>query len=529
MDLHHAQMNPARDQKDWQLTILDRLIIGMLLLVGVFACVLRFVSLNYGYSFDEVFSVMVARMPWHALVQTLHAEGTNPIAYFALVKIWGALTGFGDVSVRILSSLLGTVAAFLLGFMARSWWGRRAGALAFALGSGSAVLFIMSREARMYALLSLLIIGSMLLFWRWQERRSASAAVSYGIVTMMALLTHMTAITVVCAQAAFVLLMRATAKQRLLRMVIVMIPVILSLAVWYVGVFQFRIAHPIGYPIFNRNTHGFLSTTFEVLRDYVTFYHGAHVMPHAVVPPFYVARGLMALTTVAGFLTAVVYAIRRTMRPDHPILGYVLLTFLCGMVPVALLRPMPKYFLSACIAMLLLVVYGLRVIWRRSVIAALCIAIVIAAATTTELPAIIRGEALPWPLIGRFVDQTTQQNDLILVHLWPDELTLRRYTVQPHDIRGIFPISTPPSFTSAMVFAHYNPAQVVTPNNIGPWLESVTSGRSRVWLVYINNDLFFNGHNILEWFDAHGWKLTSEPDISYAPSGTMRLYERITP
>jgi hypothetical protein len=195
----------------------------------------------------------------------------------------------------------------------------------------------------------------------------------------------------------------------------------------------------------------------------------------------------------------------------------------------AFIRPYPKYYLPACIAFVAIVTYGVALWWRKSPVAVTIMALVLCGAAATELPAVVRGEPLPWPEIARSIERNDAAGDLVLVHLWPDELTLRRYADGALDIRGILPISVPGGQSYAMTLAQYNPAQVVTADNIGPWLASATAGRSRVWLVFINDDAFFNGNYVPEWFQRSGWVASSSPDVRYAPKGTVTLYERRMP
>ncbi len=500
---------------------------------GVFAVMYRFIHLNYGFSFDEAFAAYVATLPWQTLLSVVQAEGRNPPLYYALLKAWSGLVGNGDVALRVLSSLMGALGVITFAWFVRSWWGKRAGIVAFAFASSLVVWVVMSREVRMYALLMLLIVLCIGTFWRWYRWPTAWNAVAYVGVVMLALLTHLTVAPVVVAQALFLILSRRPLRQIFRRCAVVAVAPLAVAAGWFVPVLAYWQSHPIGYTVLNVDSVGLVRGSYEVLRDYSAFHHGTYSMSTGTMPLFFVARGLM-IAVVAVALVAVVLRVLRSRtspmrRDDRQLLLLFVLTLVCSVLLTAVLRPFPKYFLPACISFIAISTYGVTLLWRRSWVVAAVVALVLFVSSMTGLPAVIRGQPLPWHGIAHAIEQDDRPGDLVLVHLWPDELTLRRYSDGTLDIRGVLPIATPEEQSYATTLAQYNPAQVVTGENIGPWLTAATAGRTRIWLVFINNDSFFNGTYVEEWFKDGAWSVSSTPDIRYAPKGTVTLYERSTP
>jgi hypothetical protein len=94
--------------------------------VTVVAAVIRFASLD-AQSFDigELFTVRLVRMPLGEMVRgVVDTEGT-PHLYYVLAWLYARLFGHGEIALRSLSALLGTVTVPMVYLAARTMAGHR--------------------------------------------------------------------------------------------------------------------------------------------------------------------------------------------------------------------------------------------------------------------------------------------------------------------------------------------------------------------------------------------------------------------
>src|SRR5207248_4339625 len=98
-----------------------------------------------------------------------------PPLYYLLAHAWLAL-GDDEAVLRTLSALLGALAVPLLGLLGAALFERRVGLLAAALLAGAPAHVFYSRDARMYPLLTLLLLLATYALVRATGERGAAAA-----------------------------------------------------------------------------------------------------------------------------------------------------------------------------------------------------------------------------------------------------------------------------------------------------------------------------------------------------------------
>ena len=167
--------------------------IGLGVAFGVFA--LAAVALRFRTGsplwLDEALTVDIAGLPLGDIGGALRHDGHPPL-YYWLLHGWLEVFGDGDVASRSLSGLFG-VAALPLAYLAgRVGGGRRAGAATVLVVALSPFAVRYSTEARMYSLVTLLVLVGHLLVRRAADTRSASwpVLVGLGAATGLLLLTH---------------------------------------------------------------------------------------------------------------------------------------------------------------------------------------------------------------------------------------------------------------------------------------------------------------------------------------------------
>lgn len=159
-----------------------------ILVLGV---VVRFVTTSPLW-LDEALSVNIARLPLADIPDALRHDGHPPL-YYVLLHGWMELFGAGDIATRALSGVIGLALLPLTWLTARRIGGRQvawAGTLVLAV-SPFAVRY--STEARMYSLLSVLVIGGWLLAddaLAERNRPATGRLVALAVIAGLLLWTH---------------------------------------------------------------------------------------------------------------------------------------------------------------------------------------------------------------------------------------------------------------------------------------------------------------------------------------------------
>lgn len=215
------------------------LLSGIVLLGGV----LRFATLgDQSFRYDE--SVTVFRIIQPGLFDTVAAvpgSESSPPLYYALAWLWSLPFGTGEVAIRSLSALLGTVAIAVV-YLASVSLGlsRRSGLLAALLVAVSPVLIWFSQDARVYSLVFLLAALGLFLFARALRSPSPGRLALWAVVSGLAMMTHYFAGFLVLAEAILLLALAGNRRGTLLS---IGLAGLFALAVVPVGIEQATNAH----------------------------------------------------------------------------------------------------------------------------------------------------------------------------------------------------------------------------------------------------------------------------------------------
>ncbi len=155
---------------------------------------------------DEGWSIYFAVQSLPQLL-ALTALDIHPPLYYILLKTWFGLAGVGAETGRFLSVLTGTLlipALYLLG--RRLFNDLRMGAAAAAVAAVMPLAIYYSQEVRMYQLVTLLGVLSMVSLVRWQAYGRRQELIAYVGLTTAALYTHYYAGFLILGQALYLLL-----------------------------------------------------------------------------------------------------------------------------------------------------------------------------------------------------------------------------------------------------------------------------------------------------------------------------------
>ena len=164
------------------------------LLVGIIAAAaaVRFATLGH-QSYDHDEAVTAGRVLHAGLGKTLdlvnNSERSPPL-YYLLAWLWSKLFGTGEVGLRSLSALIGTLTVPAAYLAAREVSSRRAGLIAAALVAFNPYLVWYSQEARSYALFVLFAAWGLYFFAQCLSVPSRRNLALWAISSALALCSH---------------------------------------------------------------------------------------------------------------------------------------------------------------------------------------------------------------------------------------------------------------------------------------------------------------------------------------------------
>ncbi len=139
--------------------------------------------------FDETYTVAVAGMPVGEALQALIADGVHPPLFYLVENIILRL-GRSEILLRLPSLLAGSASIPLIYILGKRWLGPRVALLTAALFALSPFGVWYAQDARMYSLLGMFSILSMLFYDRLLERPSRGDLAGFVLTNACAYLTH---------------------------------------------------------------------------------------------------------------------------------------------------------------------------------------------------------------------------------------------------------------------------------------------------------------------------------------------------
>lgn len=163
-------------------------------LILLMALVLRLVALGTrSLWYDETFAVLFSEkglnaMLYGTLTQTQGiAADVHPLLYYTTLDGWMGVFGESPILVRLLSVFFGLISLALLFRLTRDLFDVRTALLAALIGAIAPFEIQYSQEARMYALLALLLLGTTWCFLRAWRTNKALWWLVFGVLAGLAM------------------------------------------------------------------------------------------------------------------------------------------------------------------------------------------------------------------------------------------------------------------------------------------------------------------------------------------------------
>ncbi|WP_242176257.1 MULTISPECIES: glycosyltransferase family 39 protein [unclassified Pseudomonas] len=186
-DAHPAKRGLPKKHGHTRMSAISRIrFFTLLVAVLLLATAIRFYKLDAPYMWsDEAFSVLLSRasppLIWYHTSHDVH-----PPLYYIVLHYWMAMWGEGVEAVRSLSALLGIATVALGVFLTRLVSHRHTAIMAGLLLALSPMAVRYSQEARMYALMALLLMGATIALIHWAKAPNNQRWLAVYVVLMIA-------------------------------------------------------------------------------------------------------------------------------------------------------------------------------------------------------------------------------------------------------------------------------------------------------------------------------------------------------
>jgi uncharacterized membrane protein len=156
---------------------------------------------------DEMWSVVIARMPLHSVLWSARTQDPNAALYNICLHFW-MWFGQSEAAIRAFSLVCGVALIPVMYLLGKQLFHRSVGLLASGLTAVNLFHIQYSQEARAYSLVVLLVGLSSLFFVRYVEKRTLGSWAGYVLASVLAVYAHIFAILVLAAHVASLVFLR---------------------------------------------------------------------------------------------------------------------------------------------------------------------------------------------------------------------------------------------------------------------------------------------------------------------------------
>jgi hypothetical protein len=172
--------------------------------IVLIAAGLRLTQLGAGFSYDEMFVVGIAGLRWGDILPMLRTGEFHPPLYYLLMRAWAGIAGTGEAAFRLPSACFGILAVVLTYGLMRRFFTAPVSLLGAFFVGVSPLHIIISQEARMYALVGMLVLASTLALLASVDGGGAVRWAGYVLISTMMAYTQYLGLLVLLAHGIWV-------------------------------------------------------------------------------------------------------------------------------------------------------------------------------------------------------------------------------------------------------------------------------------------------------------------------------------
>ena len=385
----------------------------------VVAALVRFATLDaQAFWYDEALTWELVNDSFGGMLDGVFAHEAQPPPYFILAWLWVKVFGDGEVGLRSLSALFGTLTVPVAYEAARLVGGKRVALAVGLLTAFSPAMVWYSQEARSYSLTLFLCAVALLFFLRALDGWARRDLVVWAAASVLATATHYFALFVLVPMALWILL-RGPGLRRVL-------PVFAGLGVGMLAILPM---------LLHQQEHGGVFWIGEIplwprVRDTVFFFsagpEGLSTMEDHRDETFAIGLGLFFVSLAAGLVWSQRAVRRRMLVVLGVAAGFLLLPYLASLVGSDYI--LERNLLPAWIPVTIVVAVGLCVPALRwfgpAVLAAICL--FFAAVSLGAVPRNVERQRDDWRAVAERIGPPAEDR-IVEVSPWWHARSLRIY------------------------------------------------------------------------------------------------------
>lgn len=188
--------------------------------------------LTRGFWGDEAWTVGISRLPIKEIIR-ITGEDFHPPFYYFLVHYLGGTLGWGELTIRLLSTFFFLLATISTYYLVRKFWPKQklAALLAASLTFFSPILLTYAFEARSYGLLAFESVLSAYIFWRAKDegKKKYKWRFLYFLLGTIMVYTHYYAWFILAGHAVYLILAE---RKRILPMLLSALAILAAQLPW---------------------------------------------------------------------------------------------------------------------------------------------------------------------------------------------------------------------------------------------------------------------------------------------------------
>lgn len=467
-------------------------------LVTLLALLLRVVAIDaHSVWYDEAVTARFATASFSDLLRGMVRDNGNPPFYWLTIAAWVQWFGNSEAALRSLSVLCGVLTVPLLACLGRQLLGPLVGLVAALLFAISPAAIEMANEARVYALLGLLVLLNQWCFVRWLTQQRRGDLAGYVLTLALCFYSHYYAVGLPVIALLTLLAFPGRSRALLLTWLGATAVALLLFAPW-LPVFAQQLSTPGNLA---RGGDGwrvqFLATptVFSLGRSFA--WRDSSLLWKGTA----VALSLVAFVAPAGYG---LYLLRRQRWQAVWLAAWCVGPILGPLAVALLFSPIyaTRYALLALPAYLLLIGCGLQAFrprWRGAFLT------VVFAATTLSL---VRYVSLPlkddWRAVAPVIQARSGPNTPVIfdsdIEVTPYLYYLRKLDAQPGPMVGLVEERSPDKVLTGVLFLQGKKVHA-TPLDCG----DVVLSRDELWLALCVPQRPANFYQ--QYFEQHGYEL----------------------
>lgn len=460
----------------------------------VLGFLVRLLFLKKSLVADDWVTLQFAQMPWAEFWRYLRLENTPPL-FNLVARFWVQFVPTTEAWLRMLPILIGTATIPIFFALAQSSLTKGAALVATALFAVSAPTITESHEFRAYTIATLCSVLFLFLFIRWISSRQRLDLILLTLVGIIGLYAHLQFGMILLASSAMVILTREL-RRRWRSWLLAMVTIGLTVAPWLWSNLTGRTSYVDSLVWWTNLSPGRWTQIGVWLWSLIS---------NASTGTWQTPTLVICLLCLVGWIIAAAMTERRSLL--HPPLAQRLfLVVLATGITLGLITNIaaPKYYRVIYPVVPLLLAYGWQVAKPRWLLRG-TFALVFLGLTALTYPT-LQNTGGQWNTFARFISETEQPGELILIHPFLDSGIFSYYYRGRGIVEGVLPYR----YRSSDHFADllkFNYQQVVRPDTIND-LAQLTDGRDSVLFLttFTTRGDFFNSGLPSQWFRQQGWE-----------------------